>query len=64
MKISDFAKLEELKKLIASLDDDAYKVYYRLNFSAGKRLRLGMQQVKRLADEVRKEIQEMKKAGK
>lgn len=53
-------KIQELKALIESLDDDAYKFYYRLNFSAGTRLRKGMQQVKALAKEVRDEIQKSK----
>jgi hypothetical protein len=53
---------EQLKTLLASLEEDANKFYTKGNKTAGTRLRKGMQDVKNLAQEVRKEVSELKNA--
>jgi hypothetical protein len=54
-------KFEELKTLIASLDDDVYKFYFKLNGASGTRIRKGMQGIKSLAQEIRNEVQAIRK---
>jgi len=53
-------KFEELKSLIATLQDDADKFYNKGNSAAGTRVRKGMQDLKNLAQEIRAEVQEIK----
>ncbi len=53
-------KFEDLKRLIASLEEDMDKFYNKQNNAAGTRLRKSMQDLKALAQEVRIEIQEAK----
>ncbi len=53
-------KFEELKKLIASIEDDADKFYNKENSAAGTRLRKSMQDLKNLAQEIRTEVQSLK----
>jgi hypothetical protein len=53
-------KFEDLKKLIASMEDDAEKFYNKANGAAGTRLRKTMQELKKLAQEVRVEVQSLK----
>ena len=56
-------KFEELKKLIASIEDDADKFYNKENGTAGTRLRKAMQDLKGLAQEIRAEVQNLKNDG-
>ncbi len=53
-------KFEELKNLIASIEDDADKFYNKQNSAAGTRLRKSMQDLKNLAQEIRLEVQNLK----
>ena len=57
-------KFQELKNLIASLENDADKFYNKGNSAAGTRVRKGMQELKNIAQAIRAEVQELKnKAG-
>lgn len=53
-------KFEELKVLIASLEEDMYKFHFKLNGAAGIRIRKAMQEIKIRAQEIRTEVQETK----
>ncbi len=53
-------KFEELKALIATLDDDADKFYNKENNAAGTRLRKAMQDLKAIAQDIRTEVQDIK----
>jgi hypothetical protein len=55
-------KFEKLKAVIESLNDDVKKFDEKGNKSAGTRVRQGLQEVKALAQEIRKEISEKKNA--
>ena len=55
-------KYNDLKNLLASLETDFIKFYERGNFVAGTRIRKGMQELKKLANAVRIEVQEKKQA--
>lgn len=53
-------QFEELKQLIMGLEDDFSKFYDKENQAAGTRIRKGMQALKTRAQEIRKEVQEIK----
>jgi hypothetical protein len=53
-------KFEDLKTMIASLEDDMDKFYNKQNGAAGTRVRKAMQDLKTLAQEIRTEVQETK----
>ncbi len=53
-------RFNEVKELITSLEDDFSKFYDKGNKAAGTRVRKGMQDMKTLAQEIRKEVQDMK----
>lgn len=53
-------KFEELKSLIASIENDADKFYNKGNSAAGTRVRKGMQDLKNIAQAIRAEVQELK----
>lgn len=55
-------KFEKVKELIASIEADADKFYNKANGAAGTRVRKGMQDLKVLATEIRKEITDKKNA--
>ncbi|MCB9232250.1 MAG: histone H1 [Bacteroidia bacterium] len=55
-------KFNELKEMIAALEADAVKFYEKGNSAAGTRVRVGMQNVKNLAQDIRVEIQSAKNA--
>ena len=55
-------KFNELKELIASIEDDVEKFYVKGNKAAGTRVRKVLQDVKKMAQEVRVHIQGTKKA--
>jgi len=58
-------KFEELKAMIAMIEQDADKFYNKANSAAGTRLRKGMQDLKNIAQQIRAEVQELKnKEGK
>ena len=60
-----FLNMDSYNKLIELLEEakkDANKAYDKENISAGIRVRKTMQEIKDLAQEVRKEIAEIRKA--
>jgi hypothetical protein len=57
-------KFEELKTLIASLEDDATKFYDKGNKAAGVRLRKGLQDIKTLSQALRQDVSERNKTAK
>ena len=54
----------KLKDLVASIEADADKFYNNGNSAAGTRVRKGLQDIKTLASEMRKEVTELKNKGK
>jgi hypothetical protein len=50
----------ELQELIQRVESDFMKFYEKGNKAAGTRLRKGMQELKKLAQEIRVEVQERK----
>lgn len=56
-------RFEELQNLVASLDGDFEKFYDKGNNAAGTRVRKGMQEMKNLAQDIRKEVQDQKNKG-
>ena len=53
-------KFEEIKSLIAALEEDVEKFYVKGNKAAAVRIRKSMQEVKNLAQELRLHVQETK----
>lgn len=53
-------KFEELKAMIAMIEQDADKFYNKANSAAGTRLRKGMQDLKNIAQQIRAEVQDLK----
>jgi hypothetical protein len=54
--------IDQLKEVLAAAEADAAKFYGKGNNAAGTRLRVGMQRLKALAQEVRVDVQS-KKSG-
>ncbi|PRY88456.1 histone H1 [Mongoliibacter ruber] len=57
------SRFDELKGLVMGLEDDFEKFYDKGNQAAGTRVRKGMQDLKTMAQDIRKEVQDMKNAG-
>lgn len=55
-------KFNELEALVASMKDDVTKFYEKSNKAAGVRVRKSLQDVKALAQAIRVNISEQKKA--
>ncbi len=55
-------KFQKVKDLVASIEADADKFYNKANSAAGTRVRKGMQDLKTLATEIRKEVTDRKNA--
>ena len=53
----------QLKEAIAAIEADADKFYTKNNKAAGTRVRTGLQSIKNLAQDIRKEVQELKNNG-
>ncbi len=53
-------QFSKVKDLVMSLEADFEKFYEKGNSAAGTRVRKGMQDLKNLAQELRKEVQDMK----
>ena len=53
-------KFSKVKDLVMSLEGDFEKFYDKGNSAAGTRVRKGMQELKNLAQDLRKEVQDMK----
>lgn len=58
------SRFTELRDLLDTFEKDFVKFYEKGNKSAGTRLRKDMNELKRKAQEIRKEVQEMKAAMK
>jgi cytochrome c556 len=58
------SRLQELRDLVDSFEKDFVKFYDKGNKSAGTRVRKHMNDLKRKAQEVRKEVQEIKAQAK
>ena len=56
------ARYDELKEHVESLERDFNQFYDKGNKAAGTRVRKGMQELKKLAQDIRVEIQEKKNA--
>ena len=54
----------KLKDLLASIESDADKFYNKGISAAGTRVRKGLQEVKTLASDMRKEVTELKSKAK
>lgn len=54
---------EQLKSHVAELEDDMVKFYEKGNKTAGTRARKKLQEIKKLAQEIRLEIQDFKNSG-
>ncbi len=57
------SRLDEVKNLMAGLEEDLVKFYDKGNKAAGTRARKQLQDLKKLAQDIRVEIQNMKNAG-
>ncbi|MCU0336406.1 MAG: hypothetical protein MUF12_00975 [Sediminibacterium sp.] len=53
-------KFTELKALVDGLENDFTAFYEKKNQSAGTRIRVGMQKIKSMAQEIRVDVQEIK----
>lgn len=53
-------RFKELQDLLASFEKDFEKFYEKQNKSAGTRVRKAMNELKRKAQDIRKEVQDMK----
>lgn len=56
-------KFNQVRDLVMSLEGDFEKFYEKQNSAAGTRVRKGMQDLKNLAQELRKEVQDMKNSS-
>lgn len=54
------SRFEDVKSVIEGIEDDMSKFYNKGNKAAGTRARKGLQELKKLAQEVRLEIQDIK----
>lgn len=57
------SRLDEVKNLMAGLEEDLVKFYDKGNKAAGTRARKQLQDLKKLAQDIRIEIQNMKNEG-
>ncbi|MFO7798567.1 histone H1 [Rhodohalobacter sp.] len=58
------SRIEQVKNMIAELEDDMNKFYEKGNKAAGTRARKQLQELKKVSQEIRLEIQDMKNSGK
>ncbi|HEX6981721.1 MAG TPA: histone H1 [Balneolaceae bacterium] len=57
------SRFEEIKGVITGIEDDMVKFYEKGNKAAGTRARKGLQELRKLSQEVRLEIQDIKNNG-
>ena len=57
-------QFDDLKELVMSLEDDFEKFYDKEIAAAGTRVRKGMLDLKNLAQDIRKEVQDIKNKDK
>ncbi|WP_185974330.1 histone H1 [Litoribacter populi] len=55
-------RFNEIKDLVMGMEADFEKFYDKKNQAAGTRVRKGMQDLKNIAQDIRKEVQDMKNA--
>ncbi|MGM0589246.1 MAG: histone H1 [Bacteroidota bacterium] len=58
------SRFDEVSNLVDEMEDDMNKFYNKGNKAAGTRARKSLQELKKLAQEIRLEIQDMKNSGK
>jgi hypothetical protein len=56
-------RFSEVRDLILGMEEDFVKFYDKENQAAGTRVRKGMQDLKNIAQDIRKEVQDQKNAG-
>ncbi|TVR29158.1 MAG: histone H1 [Balneolaceae bacterium] len=56
-------RIEQMRSMIAELEDDMNKFYDKGNKAAGTRARKQLQELKKVSQEIRLEIQDMKNSG-
>ncbi len=56
------SRFSEIKDLVSSMEADFEKFYEKSNQAAGTRVRKGMQDLKNIAQDIRKEVQDKKNA--
>ncbi|QDH80944.1 histone H1 [Echinicola soli] len=54
------SRFSEIKDLVTSMESDFEKFYDKGNQAAGTRVRKGMQDLKNIAQDIRKEVQDIK----
>lgn len=54
------SRFDEIKNLIGGVEGDMHKFYEKGNKAAGTRARKGLQELRKLSQEVRLEIQDIK----
>jgi hypothetical protein len=57
------SRIDEIKGLMAGLEEDLVKFYDKGNKAAGTRARKQLQELKKLSQEIRLEIQDLKNQG-
>ncbi|MCC5915009.1 MAG: histone H1 [Balneolaceae bacterium] len=57
-------RIEQVRSMVAELEDDMNKFYEKGNKAAGTRARKQLQELKKVSQEIRLEIQDMKNSGK
>ena len=57
------SRFSEVRDLIHAMEEDFDKFYDKGNKAAGTRVRQGMQELKNIAQDIRKEVQEIKNKG-
>ena len=56
-------RIEQVRSLISELEPDMDKFYEKGNKAAGTRARKTLQEIKKVSQEIRLEIQDMKNSG-
>lgn len=56
-------RIEQMKSLVEELEPDMVKFYEKENKAAGTRARKQLQEIKKVSQEIRLEIQDMKNSG-
>ncbi|CAN5193335.1 histone H1 [soil metagenome] len=56
-------RIEQVRSLISELEPDMEKFYDKGNKAAGTRARKTLQEIKKVSQEIRLEIQDMKNSG-
>ncbi len=58
------SRIEQVKNMVTELEEDMNKFYEKGNKAAGTRARKQLQELKKVSQEIRLEIQDMKNSGK